>query len=448
MFATRRESESITIANNCEAAFDSNRTSNQSLLPLITHHCRHWAQFKPINCGSANFVTGKLVKVLLILLCVSVSSFAQDPADESYIVKAWLEPAKAVQGQYMALNIMIGVDTYLTEGTDISLPEMAHALVLKQQPAVSGVKTINGRQFATQVQQVDVYSDRAGILVVPSFSVSFTQAVTTRGKLTSRTVEVETDQLLGLITLPPEMQDLGAFMVSPQVDVDDQWIVPDGKITFEAGDVLRRTVKITAQGMAAMNMPEISPQLPRGVSVTLAEPNLSSSSGRNGQQATLVQHMSYVVESPGQFTLGGETLSWWDPVSGSRRDHTFAIRPVDAGGVPWRRLMLGALVIALVLLLVLIVRVQRSKRDPEDIEIAHNLHDRDAGKRLAAIYACADYHSPAGAAPALLRARLTSSLELVERILRARYAVPVVEGEPSEHDSKLLTRQLKKIKQQ
>jgi hypothetical protein len=391
-------------------------------------------------------VPRKPILLFLVLLYVSMSSLAQDAAGESHVVKAWLDPAKAVQGQHMSLNIMIGVDTYFSEGTDITLPEMAHALVLQQQAAINGVHSIDGRQFATQVQQVDVYPDRAGILVVPSFSVSFTQAVTTQGKLTSRTVEVATEQLLGLITLPPEMQDVRAFMVSPHVDVDDQWIVPDGKVTFEAGDVMRRTVTITAQDMAAMNLPQISPQSPRGVSVTLAEPRLASSSGRDGQQATLVQHMSYAVETPGQFRLGGETLSWWDPVSGVRRDHAFTIRSVDAGGLPWRQLVFGVLVAVAVLLLVMSARAYRSRRDPVDSKIAHNLRDRDAGVRLSAIYACADYHHPADAEPARLRTRLPSSLALVERILRSRYAVSIVEEEPSVRDSKLLARQLRQMK--
>ena len=311
------------------------------------------------------------------------------------------------------------------------------------QPAVNGGENLQGKNFTTQTHKIDIYPDHKGILTVPSFRVTFKQSMEVYGQLTSQPVQLATEQLLGLVSVPPAMAGETGFMVSSDVKITDDWS-GDEKGEFKVGDVLTRVVTIVAADMASMNMPQFTPYAPSGVSVTLAEPRLSSTSGREEAAATMVQHISYAVESPGQYTLGTEVLSWWDPKAASRRDHRFADKPVDAGGLPWRLVAIVVSVSVPVLLLILVMRRYLRRRDAVDVAIRQQLHRGDASKRLAALYAYADYHKLQGEQPVRLRALLPASQALVEKVMSARYSSNGIDGEPSRGESKSLYRQMRK----
>ncbi|MEZ5571842.1 MAG: hypothetical protein R3E64_07430 [Halioglobus sp.] len=383
------------------------------------------------------------VLILWFSYSLAAASFASDYSDEHHFIEVWLDPPKAAVGEHIRLNLMIGVDSYFSAATDLALPDIEHALVLHDQPAINGAKDIGGKYFTTQLHQIDIYPGREGIMVVPAFQVTFTQAVEVNGELSSQSVRLDTEQLLGLIQVPPVMQGEAGFMVSPHVQVSDEWEgTRDDE--YQVGDVLTRVVVLTASDMAAMNMPQFTPRVPRGVSVTLAEPSLSSSSGREDTAATMEQHMSYAIEAPGRYRLGGEVLSWWDPVKAARQDHRFAEVPVNAGGLPWRMMTIAAILAATMAVLALALRRYLRRRDATDLAIRQRLCSKDARERLAALYAYADYHQPRGGEPVRLRELLSSSDVLIDKVLAAQFSAASVGGEPSRAQSKALYRKIRK----
>jgi hypothetical protein len=194
-----------------------------------------------------------------------------------------------------------------------------------------------------------------------------------------------------------------------------------------------------------MNMPQFNPQVPKGISVTLAEPSLTSSNGRDGAKASMVQHITYVIEKPGQFNLGGETISWWNPQESSREDYQFDSKTIDAGGIPWQLVWTVAAVILLIVGSYLGFRRYLLMRDPRDVAIKKDLHHSDASKRMAALYAYADYHSPRSSAPLRLRALCASSPDSIEKILSSRFSSAIEDGEPSTTQSIKIYKQLKNI---
>ena len=389
-----------------------------------------------------------LVALLLAYLAVA-ASYAQDygsdqgEVNEHHFIRVSLDLAKMAVGERATLNVMVGVDSFFTGSTELALPAIERALVLQSQPAVNGGENLQGKNFTTQTHKIDIYPDHKGILTVPSFRVTFKQSMEVYGQLTSQPVQLATEQLLGLVSVPPAMAGETGFMVSSDVKITDDWS-GDEKGEFKVGDVLTRVVTIVAADMASMNMPQFTPYAPSGVSVTLAEPRLSSTSGREEAAATMVQHISYAVESPGQYTLGTEVLSWWDPKAASRRDHRFADKPVDAGGLPWRLVAIVVSVSVPVLLLILVMRRYLRRRDAVDVAIRQQLHRGDASKRLAALYAYADYHKLQGEQPVRLRALLPASQALVEKVMSARYSSNGIDGEPSRGEIKSLYRQMRK----
>lgn len=384
----------------------------------------------------------RLLMPAFLCCLVAVAGRAESPADEHYFVDTWLDPPKAAVGEHVTLNVMIGVDSYFSGATELGLPDIAHALVLHDQGAINGDKYVGATYFTTQTHQVDVYPGREGIMVVPAVQVRFTQAVEVDGELTNQVVQFSTGELLGLVTVPPAMRGIPGFMVSADVQVADDWQgVKTGE--YQVGDVLTRVVTVAATGMSSLNMPQFTPRAPRGVSVTLAEPGLSSSSGREATAATMVQQISYAIESPGQYRLGGEVLSWWDPVNMARQDHAFALVPVDAGGLPWRLLAIAAMALVIAVLSALALWDYLRRRDPVDLAIRQRLHSSDAGERLAALYACADYHHAPGEEPVRLRRLLSASSALVNKVLAARFSASAERGEPSPRDSKALYRAIR-----
>ena len=383
----------------------------------------------------------RLVCLLLLSLCVA-TGHAQPEGNEHYFMEAALDPPQASVGQKVTVSVVIGVDSYFSGVTELALPDMDHALVLHDEPAINGSRNIGDTYYTTQTHRIIVYPDREGILVVPAFGVTFTQAVLDTDDQRSDTVQLRTPPMLLIARVPESMSGTPGFIVSNAVEIQDDWGAEERE-EYKVGDVLTRVVTITANEMTAMNMPQFAPRVPRGVSVTLAEPALSSTSGREDLGATMVQQMSYVVESPGHYELGGEMLDWYDPAVSSRRDYQFGLKVVNAGGLPWLTISLVALALLLVGTLIVLWRRYLHRRDPVDVAIRKQLGSSRSANRLAAVYAYADYHQPEVLAPARLRTLLGSADTLVEKTLAAQFSRAVQPDSPTRQESRTLYRQLR-----
>lgn len=383
--------------------------------------------------------------LLVFFIAMSLMSVASEQGDEPYFVKAWLEPTKAAPGQHMVLNILLGVDSYFAKAAELSLPEIDHALVLLNDRAINSSENSNSKRFATQLWEVNVYPNREGILVVPSFTVRFTRAVHRNNEISQQGIEVDIEQLLGLVSMPAAMKGLSGFMVSTDVEINDEWILPEGKETFTRGDIFQREISISAKDMTAMNMPQFNPRVARGMSITLAEPSLASSNGRDGARARMVQQITYVIEKPGQFSLGGESISWWNPEEATREDYRFESKAINAGGIPWHWVLTVAAMLLLIVGAGLGFRRYLLARDPRDVAIKKGLHHSDASRRMAALYAYVDYHSPRGSEPLRLRALCISTGSPIEKMLSSRFSASMEDGEPSTKECIKIYKQLKKL---
>jgi hypothetical protein len=380
----------------------------------------------------------------LVLLCLCVTTgYAQTDGNEHYFMEASLDPAQASVGQKITVSVVIGVDSYFSGVTELALPDMDHALVLHEEPAINGSKSIDDRDYTTQTHRINVYPDREGILLVPSFGVTFTQAVLDADDLRSDTVQLRTPPMLVIARVPASMHDTQGFIVSNAVEINDQWESED-RAEFKVGDVLTRVVTIAAAEMSAMTMPQFNPHVPRGMSVTLAEPALSSTSGREELGATIVQRMSYAVEAPGHYELGGETLHWYDPSDALRHEYAFAVKAVNAGGLPWVKIVFVMFTLLAVCTVFVLWRRYLRCRDPVDVAIRERLGSSQPATRLAAVYAYADYHQPQALTPARLRVLLASSGALVEKSLSGQFSRNAVPGSPTRRESRTLYRQLSK----
>jgi hypothetical protein len=384
--------------------------------------------------------------ILFSLFCLATPlALAQpDYAEESYFVKVWLEPAKVAVGQKMTMNVMFATDSYFSNPARIVLPEIEHVLMLETEPSLNGQQTLDGRYFTTLTRFIDIYPEQEGVVRIPSFAVSFGQPITDNDGFKTTTVRLSTESLLALVRTPPGMQGLNGYMVSDEVKITDDWQgLKDTE--YEVGDVLQRKIFIEAANMASMNMPLINPDVPRGVSVTLAEPELSTKSGRQGQFATMTQQMSYAIEKPGQYQLGGEVLNWWDPDKTERVDHTLTVESINAGGIPWRFISTVVMLVLVFLLLVWRLRHSLRHRNATQLAIKKMLHSSAASERLAALYAYADHHQPQTSDPAQLKELLPESKFRVRSVLKGRYSSSGTPDQPSHRQSRDLYRQLKKV---
>ncbi len=389
-----------------------------------------------------------MMRALCLVLSLLLPGWASAQGEiqgEGYIVKVWLDPPKVATGERMQLNVLVGVDSYFSGPLRIVTPSVRQALVLDQAQGVSGIHDYEGTRYASLLQQIDIFPSREGVLMVPPFSVHFARADLSGGGFSSKAESVTTQSLLALVQTPPAMGDLDAFMVSPQVSVTDEWDVEEGQTAFVVGDVIQRVISTTAANMASMNMPEVGFQVPRGVSMTLAEPELSSSNYRGEQTATITQRVNYAIESPGQYTLGGETLSWWDPESAERVDHQFAVQTLDAGGLPWKLIAVGALGVCLAMILVVLIWRWLKARDPQEVAINRGIRSPQPAVRLSSLYAFADRHCAVEAEPARLRALLSDS-PLPPEVLSARYSDSGASLDlPTRQQARRILRRLKQL---
>ena len=125
----------------------------------------------------------------------------------------------------------------------------------------------------------------------------------------------------------------GDWLPARNLTLDASWR-PDS-LSVHAGDPVTLHVRITAEGQAAAQLPDLSSllKLPDGLKAYPDQPKLEDSEGQRGDWSGIVgrreQDIALIAGTPGRYEIPALHLAWWDTHEDVQREVTLPARTIE-----------------------------------------------------------------------------------------------------------------------
>jgi hypothetical protein len=140
---------------------------------------------------------------------------------------------------------------------------------------------------------------------------------------------------LTLQVRPQPAEAASPWLPAESLSLAESWS-PDPPV-FRVGEPVTRTITITAQGLSAAQLPDLSPRVPKGVKVYPDKPQSETRTEDGALVARKVLKSALLPSRAGELTLPEVRLSWWDTRTNQQKRASLPARKVQvlpaAGGV-------------------------------------------------------------------------------------------------------------------
>ena len=119
---------------------------------------------------------------------------------------------------------------------------------------------------------------------------------------------------------------LNPWLPAESLSLSETWSPdPPG---FRVGEPVKRSITITAQGVAAAQLPDIPQATPEEINLYPERPVSTSQASGNTLLTTKVFNYALVARHAGNYRLPEVSLSWWDATTGERKTEVLAARDI------------------------------------------------------------------------------------------------------------------------
>jgi len=228
-------------------------------------------------------------------------------------IRAWVEPGENINArQQVNLQIEIATDKWFSGGTRIGAFEVEGAIVLQREKfAVNSSRNEVGKTWTVQEWTIAVYPQRYGEFVIPDISVQVSIA---GENLESIIGDLTVPSFKFIANLPDPFPDnLSAgtdWVATSRLEVTEAYDKPFEELT--PGDAVVRSIRMSADNLPAMMLPDIEIAYVAGIAVYPKPPQLQDKVNRGTYLAERTQTITYVVEKAGLYLLPRKTFYWWN----------------------------------------------------------------------------------------------------------------------------------------
>lgn len=211
-----------------------------------------------------------------------------------------------VPGQQVRLTVDVLAPGFFTSPPDLPLFGMRDALVtLPQERAQNLVQTVAGVQYSGIRRRYAIVPEKFGRFTVPSISIAFGYSID--GNPSKGNVMTEA------ISFDVSAADNRASPFSAR-DVEISQSFDRDPTKLKAGDVLSRTIIVTAKDTQALLMPPVDVGQVDGIRQYLKQPKLEDGVpvGRGDTLSRRTETMSYTTNEDGKFLLPAVRYPWFD----------------------------------------------------------------------------------------------------------------------------------------
>jgi hypothetical protein len=248
----------------------------------------------------------KRVLITLFAALMTLTATAQSP-----IVQAHLEPSHDILvGQPVRMVVTVYVPNYFTGSPDFPEFEIENAIVvLPQDRPQNSNKQIGPVRYAGITETYVIYPQQAGDFHLPREQLTVPYALAPP-KNTIANVPLPT--LVFHADVPAAARDLDYFLPTTALTMQQKWSSPMKNL--RVGDLIERTVTVTATKMQSMLIPPLPLDAPNGIRVYPEEPIVHDQKTDRGDfvYGRRTQTAKYFIQKEGDYTLPPIELKWWN----------------------------------------------------------------------------------------------------------------------------------------
>ena len=214
----------------------------------------------------------------------------------------------------------------------LELPASSDVLVQQLGKDRSSETEINGRRYQVVERHYLVFPQHSGAIKVPGpvldaqvpvssredplsedpFSGFFGQSPLANMMKTAKPIRIHADDIALDVRPRPAAATASYWIPARNLNVTSEWH-PDN-LEVHAGEPLTLEVHLSAEGLTAAQLPEITSllDLPAGLKAYPDQPKLDNSEQKGTVVGRREQSVALIADQPGNFTLPPVHIQWWD----------------------------------------------------------------------------------------------------------------------------------------
>ncbi len=343
------EGETLELTLETEAA---NRFNLPELAPLEEHfaiqNSRQLSLVSQLD-GKTQPVTRWVITLLpkrtgyVVIPPLSVDTLSSDPISLQVLTSSEAARDNTAQMAPVFIDAEVDTETPYVQAQVLLTLRVYHSVSLYDDSTLTGLdfpdarveslgpprnyeRLINGIRHGVIEVRYAIFPQRSGELEVPSQLFTATtmpsrsaDSALSRGRL----VQVRSPGInLQVRPIPPNYPPGAPWLPATDLSLSQSW-QPDPGLDLLAGESLTRTLTVTAEGLNASQLPELS-SLGEAAITGLREytdqPELENSVVDNGISGLRQDSAALLVQQAGAFQIPALRLYWWDTASDSLRE--------------------------------------------------------------------------------------------------------------------------------
>ena len=256
-------------------------------------------------------------RLLLVLAAMCLCAIIQAQGSQA---KTWasvtLNKSTVVVGEPLIATYTIYTTTWFSSPPvigEIQVPEAMMVRFAMRSGSVS--RTIGGQRYSGIVQKFVVYPTRVGENVLPEVEIEV--STPPEGDYKPRTLKIKSpERRFEVKGVPASDAGQTAMLAARSVTWKENWSSStDGA---KVGDVIERTITITANGPVAALIPPMPLEQNDCYSSYPAKPILRSSQNNNDFSGVRIEKHSYLLTQAGDCEIPGMDLGWYNYTKGTQ----------------------------------------------------------------------------------------------------------------------------------
>lgn len=243
------------------------------------------------------------------LAILSVTLLALAAQAEVAPVTVRMAAPKVWIGQRATFYIELLAPGSFVGAANFELPQIPGTLLIKMGNPVVSSKDIEGASWFLQTHEFALFSQKAGVLEVPAFPVTFSRQEGFVGPATE--VKAKTPAARIEIQRPPGSEQIGFLVTTEALEVTETWDSPPGPA--KVGAMFKRTILQRAPNLTGMALAPSPTTAPDGIKVYPGNAETNDKLERGDFLGERRETITYLLQKSGTLSLPALTYVWWNP---------------------------------------------------------------------------------------------------------------------------------------
>ena len=214
------------------------------------------------------------------------------------------------------------------------LPQIPGAMVMKIGEPVVGSTELEGESWFTQRHEFALFSQRAGPLEIPPFTVRFSRREGFTGDATD--LQEQTTAISFKIKRPPGTESIGFLITTESLDITETWEPAPGTQPLKAkvGAVFKRTIRQRSPQIPGMALAPVPSTEPDGIRIYPGNVATNDKLARGAFLGERNETITYLLQQPGILEIPPLTYAWWNPKTETLESKTLPAVSFDVAPPP------------------------------------------------------------------------------------------------------------------